>query len=197
MFTITLATPHPEAATRARAGHELATVIETHSRIRRAELAHRRDIWMASRGGPRSHGGRIRDADIARSEASIARLHEAESSAAARAAEQLPLLLRELGGLVKAYDLGGGCLGVRVSVPPTEIECRALLLPEPSRRERIQLQSYGPAGPPVGPQPARHVCLGTHGDRFVDLALDRMHLPTLVLALVSFVRTNVTPVRRW
>ena len=196
MFTVTLSAPQPEVAVLARARDELAALIQTHSRIRRADLLHRRDIWIATQNGPRSRADRFRSADIARSETSIEHLFEMEALADERAAEQLPALLRELGGLVKAYDLGGGCLGVRVTIPSTDIECRALLLPEPSRRTRIQLQPYGPGGPPEGPAPARQVCLGTHGDRFVDLALDRMHLPTLVLALVSYVRTNVAPAHR-
>jgi hypothetical protein len=196
MFTMTLSVPRPEPAVLARARDELASLIRTHSRIRRTDLLHRREIWVASQSGPRSRADRFRNADIARSETSLRHLLEMEVLAEEKAAEQLPALLRELGGLVRAYDLGGGCLGIRVAVPPSDLESRALLLPEVSRRSRIQLQVYGPDGRPPGPAPAYQVCLGIHGDRFVDLALDRMHLPTLVLALVSYVRTNVEPVHR-
>jgi hypothetical protein len=132
---------------------------------------------------------------MVRAEAALKHLVETESKAAAHAAEQLPALLRELGGLVEAYDLGHGCLGVRVPVQRNDLGCRALLLPERARRFRIQMQPYGPNGPPQGPEPARQACLGMHGDRFVDLALDRMHLPTFVLAMASYVRTNIAPAR--
>ena len=196
MFTVTLSTPQPEAAVLTRAREQLAALIQIHSRIRCADLLHRREVWVASQSGPRRRSDRYRDIDIARTEWNLKRLREMDALAVVHAGHQLPMLLRELGGLVKAYDLGGGCLGVRVPIPSSDLECRALLLPETARRLRIQLQPYGLGGPPPGPEPAHNVCLGTHGDRFVDLALDRMHLPTLVLALVSYVRTNVEPVRR-
>ena len=152
MFTLTLDTPQPDAALAARARDELAVLIEIHCRIRRADLLHHREYWIASRHGSRGRADRFRNADIARSEASLKHLFEVEALAAEQAAAQLPALLREIGGLVRAYDLGSGHLGVRVDVPGTRLQCRALLLPEPSRRARIQMQPYVRRTPPPGLQ---------------------------------------------
>jgi hypothetical protein len=197
MFNVTLETPNPGPEVLAEAVDELALVLTTQSRLRRMDLFRKRDILVASRSDRPGRFRRLIDADLRRAEASLLRLTQVEATARTLAVEQLDTLRRCLGGLVAGYDIGGGTLGVRLGIHGSKRMIRMLLLSEPARRMRVQLQAYGKGGPPPGVNPARPVCLGQRGDAYTDWALDSMHLPTLVLTLVSYVRTNGSPNEEW
>lgn len=190
MFNVTLDAADPKPEELGIVAHELSLVIAAQSRLRQIDLRRKRDLFMASRSERTGRLRRMVDADLTRTEASLLHLVRVEKEARSIAEEQLEPLCRCLHGLVAAYDIGDRTLGVRIGSHGSRHMIRMLLLPEPARRMRVQLQTYGKGSPPTGRNPCRPVCLGHRGDAYTDLALDAMDLPTLVQTLVSYVRTN-------
>jgi hypothetical protein len=164
---------------------ELARVIEQQCVLRCADLVHRAEVLRSAANLAR-RPDRRRDLDIERTERRLRFLLATAKRALETAGPQLAALLRLVGGPLAGIDLGGCALGARVAGSPV----RALLLPEPLRRARVQLQIPPSGVLPPGIAQARQVCLGAQGDAFVDEALDRADLRTWALTLVSYVRTN-------
>jgi hypothetical protein len=191
MFQVLIQDRTPAPAVRERATRELTTVIALHAQFRADDLAARREFLAAHAGRMpgRSRAALLR-AEVEVTEKRIEQLQRVELGAPGRATRELPRLLRLVGSFVEALEMGQGCLAARMRTGALVGEhARMLLVPRRERGARVQRQIYAQE-PPVWIEPANAPCLGMLGNGYVDDALDRMDLVSLVLTFVSHVRTN-------
>ena len=187
MFKMSLSEPRLAPPLFEQACHELSRVLDAQRQLRQSDVEKKcHSLHVQLRSGRAGDRSTVVDLECAMRAAKALEVMQPEELAV----KQLPLLLRHVGGLIETIDLGSSYLGLRIRNHEKASSTRAVVLPEPSRRLRVQMQPYGNGTPPEGPNPCRQTCLGAHGDSFVDFALDQLDLPTLALTLVSYVRTN-------
>ena len=190
MFEVFIHEKNPTPDVRDRATTALTEVMAVQAQFRANDLLARREFLAASNGrGGRSQAALVR-AELEIVEQRIVQLMQVRSTAAACAAAELPRLLRLVDSFVEGLELGQGCLAVRMRTGGvTAGHARMLLVPRRERAARVRRQIYA-ADPPAGLEPSSVPCLGVYGNGYVDDALDRMDLASLVLTFVSHVRTN-------
>jgi hypothetical protein len=190
MFDVVVSDPHPAAELRARAAVALAGVVAAHAELRANDLTVRRDFLAAH--DRRAQGSRTRAWAGERSvlELRLDHLARVRAAPAARAAADLPRLLRLIGSFIEALEMGERCLAVRIPTRGGPVpRARLALVPKPDRVGRVRRQFYA-GEPPAGLEPSSVPCLGVRGNGYLDDALDRMDLVSLVLTFVSHVHSN-------
>jgi len=133
--------PDLPAAKRARAVELLASVLNVQAEMRAREVDQRRGYLTHALVRPHRSHKRQLQADLERAEALLALLQEVREHAPEHAAGRLQSLLRLLGGPVRALEFGPQRFAARVADrEQPQGDVRILLLPEPVRPLRVQVQ---------------------------------------------------------
>jgi hypothetical protein len=191
MFELRIDAPDAAPDVRERAAVELAEIRAVHAEFRAGDLRARRDYLRAHQGRIVRGDAALLQAELHAVEQRIVYLQRMHAEAARHAPEELRRLLRFIGSFVEGLDLGSGCLAARIRThDAVHPHARMLLVPRRERAARVRRQIYA-GDPPAGVEPSSAPCMGVPGNGYVDDALDRMDLASLVMTFVSHVRTNI------